>query len=150
MTTIYLPFIINNNPNNVLDLTNLFINDPEQNRTNITYNNILSRVAMLHAEDMANRNYYSHVTPEGLTPNQWVRMEGYILPSNYSNGNNIESINAGRSNVNDVWQSWKDSPPHRNHVLGIGFFQNQNHYGIGYAHNENSLYLDYWVLITAP
>lgn len=150
MTTIYLPFIFSENPNNILDLTSLFINDPEQQRTRMIYNSILSEVAMAHAQDMADRNYYSHVTPEGLTPNNWVRREGYTLPSNYSNGNNIESINAGRTNANDVWQSWKDSPPHHDHVLGIGFFNSQIYYGIGYGHNDNSLYLDYWVLITAP
>jgi len=40
-------------------------------------NTLLNEVARLHCEDMLQRGYFSHVTPEGLTPEDWVISTGY-------------------------------------------------------------------------
>jgi hypothetical protein len=85
------------------ELAALLTNDPGQQRTSLTCNPVLAQVAMQRAEDMANRNYYAHVNPDGYGPNYLVRAAGYVLPANYSQqqtGNNVESIGAG---YQDCW-----------------------------------------------
>ncbi len=127
--------------------------DSEQQRTSLTCNTILAQVAQARAEDMAQRNYFSHTTPEGYGPNYLVRQQGYVLPSYYgteNNANNIESIAAGHSTASQTWAQWMESQPHREHLLGLNsFYADQVEYGIGYVYNPNSQYRHYWVVITA-
>ena len=126
----------------------LFRNDAEQRRQNPTRNDILSQVARARAQDMAQRNYFSHTDPDGHQPNFKVKQAGYLLPDFYpSESNNIESIGLNYTAPADAWQAWKNSPAHRVHVLGEEtFYAAQTDYGIGYAESANG---KYWVLITA-
>jgi len=126
----------------------LFRNDPEQHRQNPTRNDTLSQVARARAEDMAQRNYFSHTNPDGHLANYMVEQAGYLLPDFYpNNDNNIESIGKNYATPADAWQAWKNSPAHRVHVLGEEtFYAAQTDYGIGYAENANG---KYWVVITA-
>ncbi|MCL4300460.1 MAG: CAP domain-containing protein [Anaerolineae bacterium] len=134
-------------------LANLLINDANQQRASLSCHPVLAQVARQRAEDMAQRDYFSHTTPEGYGPNYLVRQAGYVLPSFYStalDGNNIESIAAGFPTAAATWQQWMGSTPHRTQLLGLNsFFAEQTEYGIGYAFNPNSEYLYYWVVITA-
>lgn len=134
-------------------LANLLINDVGQQRVSFSCHPILAQVARQRAEDMAQRGYFSHTTPEGYGPNYLVRQAGYVLPSYYStalDGNNIESIAAGFPTTAAAWQQWMGSTAHRTQLLGLNsFFAEQTEYGIGYAYNPNSDYLHYWVVITA-
>jgi hypothetical protein len=134
-------------------LSDLLINDPDQQRAVLTCQPILAQVARQRAEDMAQRGYFDHITPEGYGPNYLVRQAGYVLPSYYStalDGNNIESIAAGYPTAAATWQQWMGSTAHRTQLLGLNsFFAEQSEYGVGYAYNPNSLYKHYWVVITA-
>ena len=134
-------------------LADLLLNDANQQRTSLTCHPTLAQVAHQKAEDMAQRGYFSHTTPEGYGPNYLVRQAGYILPSYYDtalDGNNIESIAAGYPTAAATWQQWMGSTPHRTQLLGLtSFFAEQTEYGIGYASNPNSTYQYYWVAITA-
>jgi hypothetical protein len=136
-----------------LALANLFQNDPNQQRTRLECNPILAKVARERAQDMGNRNYFSHVNPDGYGPNYLVQQAGYILPSHYCqdiDGNNIESIQAGCSTASCAWSSWMNSDGHSRHLLGLSsFFAEQTDFGIGYAYVPNSKYGHYWVIITA-
>lgn len=127
--------------------------DSAQQRPSLTCNTILAQVARQRAEDMAQRNYFSHTTPEGYGPNYLVTQAGYVLPSFYSSdldANNIESIAAGNSTASATWQQWMNSPGHQTHLLGLNsFYAEQIQYGIGYAENPSSRYRYYWVVITA-
>jgi uncharacterized protein YkwD len=139
------------------------LNHPDQRHQALICNDILQRVARERALDMGQRNYFSHVTPEGYGPNYLVRQAGYPLPTWYSqavSANNIESIAYyaatvtpdWRVVVDEVWQGWMDSPPHRDHLLGAtDFYAAQTEFGIGYANvpDERWAYRSYWVVIIA-
>jgi hypothetical protein len=43
----------------------------------LVYNDVLHEVAKTHCEDMIERGFFSHVTPEGLTPEDRVIIAGY-------------------------------------------------------------------------
>ncbi|NJN84312.1 MAG: hypothetical protein HC802_19890 [Caldilineaceae bacterium] len=134
-------------------LETLFLSDPNQKRQTVRCDLTLSAVARGRAQDMAERDYFGHINPDGIGPNYLVRQEGYPLPSYYSralDGNNIESIGAGFVEAAELWEKWKGSPGHREHVLGLqNFYRTQIEYGIGYATDDASTYRRYWVLITA-
>jgi hypothetical protein len=103
---------------------------------------------------MASRRYYSHINPDGNGPNWLVRQAGYTLPDYYdqsAGGNNIESINAGRASAGDTWNSWMDSSPHRQHLLGENsFYAAQTSVGVGFVADPDSEWRYYWVVFTAP
>lgn len=162
MSTIYIPLVMTSGPTEptppVVDdsdlvdkLAYLFVTDKGQQRQGIEAHEILGRVAMDRAKDMIVRHYYDHTDPDGHGPNWHVRQAGYRLPFYYGahdTANNIESIYENGDNPEHIWQGWLDSPPHRVHVLGEGFYAGQTRYGIGYAHNDSGRHM--WVLITAP
>src|SRR4051812_17752181 len=64
-------------------LGDLLTHDHGQTRTKLVWNPILARVARERAWDMARRNYFSHVNPDGLGANTLVERAGYVLPANY-------------------------------------------------------------------
>lgn len=153
---IFLPIIIKSTCLSAAqeqELANLLLGDPNQQHPVLTCQSTLAAVARQRAVDMAQRGYFSHVTPEGYGPNYLVRQAGYVLPSYYStalDANNIESIAAGYATAAATWQQWMGSTPHRTQLLGLdSFFAEQTQYGIGYASNPNSPYLYYWVVIIA-
>jgi uncharacterized protein YkwD len=135
-------------------LAALAVGDPDQEREYMRCNPILSLVAREHAEDMASRDYFGIVNPEGFGPNYLVEQAGYQLPVWYDQepgANNIASMAAGYATPEGAWNSWLDENGHQEHVLGeIDYFAEQTHYGIGYAYNPDSQYTHYWVFITAP
>ncbi len=128
-------------------------NHRDQGRASMTCNAILARVARARAADMAAREYFSHVNPDGHGPNYLVRQAGYRLPDFYDqrpSGNNIESLGAGFSTAADAWNGLMNSSGHRAHLLGENdFYAEQVEYGIGYVSDPDSPYRHYWVIITA-
>lgn len=136
-----------------IQLAQLLEQDSGQQRVSLTCNNTLAQVAHARAADMAAREYFSHVNPDGYGPNYLVEQAGYTLPSFYGDepsANNIESIAAGYTTPELTWQRWLESPSHRSHLLGeSSFFADQIEYGVGYAYDPDSPYRHYWVVITA-
>jgi uncharacterized repeat protein (TIGR02543 family) len=130
------------------------ISHGDQGRAFLQLDPILTRVARERAADMARRNYFGHVNPDGHGPNYLVEQAGYPLPDWWGNdarANYIESIAAGRSSASATWDDWMNSPSHRQHLLATdSFSKNQTSYGIGYAFSAGSTYGHYWVVITAP
>ena len=55
-------------------------NSPYQGRKSMSRHPLLNNAAQAKAEDMANKNYFSHTSPDGISANQNVRNIGYILP----------------------------------------------------------------------
>ena len=111
-----------------------------------------------HAQDMADRNYFDHNTPEGLTPNEMVRNADYTLnPIFWPTGNNVESI-AGGTNIDTAQEALNlllvdagvSPPAHRIQLLAmVSFFQDHREIGVGHAFNSTSDLQNYWAIHTA-
>jgi uncharacterized protein YkwD len=121
----------------------------------LKWNNLLAKVAQEKAIDMAQRNYFSHVTPECYGINYLLFKAGYYTKIELikdSTANGFESISAGYSDGKESVKSLiidEDVPSlgHRNHLLGYGeWFASLNEIGIGYARNRQSHY-EYYVCI---
>lgn len=111
---------------------------PRQRRASLTHNPMLARVARERAYDMARRNYFGHVNPDGFGANYLVRQAGYLLPTNYGkkkSSNDIETIASGNKTPADVWAAWMGSSGHKKHLLGEAkFYAEQVEFGVGYAY----------------
>lgn len=86
--------------------------DRTENRNSMLKENaLLAAAAELKAEDMAERGYFSHRSPEGLAPWHWLERVNY----EYSYAGENLAINFLDSK--DVNEAWMDSPTHRANIL---------------------------------
>lgn len=156
--TVWLPLIsanaaCNESPDEAA-LADLMRNDPGQQRPSLTCHPLLEAVARAHARDMADHDFFAHVSPiTQLGPDERVRRAGYGLPSWYGTGtttNTIESITMNKMRAEYVWRALLGSPGHNSHVLGKNeVFAQQIFYGIGVVIDYSQLDF-YWVIVTAP
>lgn len=86
-------------------------------------NSELSSAAMAKAKDMATRNYWSHVTPDGQQP--WV----FVTATGYSYQKLGENLATGFTDEASAINGWMASPPHRENLLDPVFTQ----VGFGFA-----------------
>lgn len=77
----------------------------------------LSRAAQAKANDMVQKNYWSHNTPSGATPWSFIDQAGY----NYQKAG--ENLAYGFNSADDVTNAWMHSPEHRKNLLGISYSQ---------------------------
>jgi uncharacterized protein YkwD len=125
----------------------------------IKWNKTLAQVAEAKAMDMAKRNYFDHVNPEGEGINILIHRAGYILPEKWiadKKSNYFESLSAGRESIIEAIQDLildKSDPDlgHRKHLLGIDPFQhNMTDCGIGFVvAGANAAYQTYCCIILA-
>lgn len=158
---LYLPQIINIEPDESTCQLNaeeeamaqLLTTSPDQQRPTLVCNAQLTAIARSRAEDMAHRAYFAHINPDGYGPNYIAQQAGYPLPTFYDQsptGNNIESIGAGASRAEAMWDGWMSSEKHATHLLGTNaFFQDQSEYGIGFVQSTGSQYEFYWVILSS-
>lgn len=150
---IYLPTIKkDDSPKNLMyreDLYRLIFEDSLQQRDFMLEHVLLEMSAQIRADDMAEREYFSHTSPDGTTVNEVIRSTGYILPSYYPlKGNSCESIHMGNGSAKEVLEGWTNSFSHSNHIFGkIDFFRNQKCVGIGIAKSKLGRF--YTVFISA-
>ncbi|NLE29779.1 MAG: CAP domain-containing protein [Phycisphaerae bacterium] len=81
----------------------------------LTWNDNLAKAAEAHCQDMIDRNYFAHNTPENLTPGDRATVAGY---------NWLwvgENIAAGYTTPEQVMQGWMNSPDHKENILRIQF-----------------------------
>jgi uncharacterized protein YkwD len=97
----------------------------------------LTAFAHAHARDMAERNYFSHTTPEGKTFAQRLQDAGL---SGFSAGENI----AGNSSAQGAVQAWLNSPGHRQNMLNASF----RRLGVGVYRTLTSPYTYYVQVFT--
>lgn len=93
----------------------------------------LQASAQAYAEDMKNRNFFSHESPEGEIPQERIQRGGY----GNVNAENCdcrsftaafgENLARGQQTVEDVMQDWMESPTHRANILT----ERYNEIGIG-------------------
>ena len=88
----------------------------------------LSEVAYIKAVDMANNNYFDHISPTYGNPFDMMRAFGIT----YSMA--AENIAYGSSTAEAVMQGWMNSKDHRANILNPDFTE----IGIGYENNERN------------
>ena len=104
----------------------------------VTLSGTLAGVALGHASDMAEKNYFEHVDPAGHSPADRVRAVGY---SEKLVGENIAF---GPKSVDEVVQGWLDSPGHCENIMDPRFAE----MGLGLAAGRAKHGL-YWVQVLA-
>lgn len=122
----------------------LLINSERQqnNIPTLMFDSALTSIALSHSQDMANRNYFSHYTPEGADPTARGLSAGYHCHKDLSNGYYTEGLaeNIYQNNLYDSYQTlngvivshdwndmntmasstvqgWMESPGHRENIL---------------------------------
>jgi uncharacterized protein YkwD len=101
----------------------------------------LADVALGHASDMAQHNYFEHEDRTGHSPADRVRAVGYreTLVG--------ENIAYGPKSAEEVVQGWLDSPGHCENIMDSRFAE----MGVAYAAGQSSKRGLYWVqLLAAP
>jgi hypothetical protein len=102
-----------------------FTNEERQkeNIPELIENPVLAEAATLKAEDMAQKGYFAHYSPEGISPWFWFSQKGYVYEKA---GENLAVLfNDSKQVVN----AWMNSPSHRANILKEGYTE----IGIGTA-----------------
>ncbi|GAA3461759.1 uncharacterized protein YkwD [Saccharothrix longispora] len=82
--------------------------------TPLTVDERVVRAARDHTTDMADRDYFSHTTPEGVDFAQRMRSAGHPNPGG-------ENIAKGQRSAEQVMTAWMNSDGHRRNILNCGF-----------------------------
>ncbi len=78
-------------------------------------NELLDRAALLKAQDMIENNYFSHVSPSGVTPWHWIKEVGY----DYEAAG--ENLGIGFLDSEEIYQAWYDSVLHQKNLLNAKY-----------------------------
>lgn len=102
----------------------------------LEYNEAIAAVAREHSQDMAERDYFAHVSPEGDGPDD--RLDDFFPGHCQGIGENIASVGRFPGDDTDavaerVVSGWMESPPHRENLLREAFDEE----GIGVAISED-------------
>lgn len=97
----------------LVDLTNMD-RETEQLKP-LKVNPVLQKAAEMKAKDMAEKGYFTHTSPEGLSPWYWLSQVNYKFT--YA-GENL-AVNFTESA--DVAKAWMESPSHRNNIMNDKF-----------------------------
>jgi uncharacterized protein YkwD len=81
----------------------------------LALNNVLNKAAQAKANDMAARNYWAHVTPDGKQPWQFMTSAGY----SYALAG--ENLAYGFDTSAEAVAGWMNSPGHRANILKAGY-----------------------------
>ncbi len=76
---------------------------------------ILTRAAELKAQDMAEKQYFAHTSPEGKTPWYWLNQVDYAYE--YAG----ENLAIDFSDSRDVTNAWMNSPTHRANIVKAAY-----------------------------
>lgn len=98
-------------------------------------NSELANAAAGKAQDMFIKNYWAHVSPDGVTP--WVFIKGAGYEYMYAG----ENLARGFTTATDVMNAWMASPGHRENILS------KNYSDIGFAIKSGTLTGDDTVLV---
>ncbi len=77
----------------------------------LTVNPLLEQAATLKAQDMAEKSYFAHTSPQGVTPWYWLGKVGY----QYKTAGENLAVNFLDSG--DVNTAWMNSPSHRANIM---------------------------------
>jgi hypothetical protein len=97
----------------LIDLTNESRQENSQNP--LIRSSKLDWAAELKAKDMASKEYFSHNSPEGVTPWHWFKEVGYSFL--YAG----ENLAINFTDSSDVEEAWLNSPTHRANIMNTEF-----------------------------
>ncbi len=109
---------------NIISLTNA--SRSEMQLSSLAENNILDKAAQAKADDMLAKGYFSHNTPDGKTPWDFIVAAGY----NYLSAG--ENLAVNFTEAESVEQAWMNSPGHRANIVN----RNYEEIGIGIAQGQ--------------
>ncbi|MDH5399007.1 MAG: CAP domain-containing protein [Cyclobacteriaceae bacterium] len=124
----------------------------------LTWNDTLAQVALEKARDMAARNYFDHVDPDGNGMNIKIHEAAYTLNPSWVADKSLsyfESIAAGYDNgiamvKGLILDEGVNPPGHRNHLLGIDpFWADCYDVGVGFVTVNNAEYISYGCILIA-
>jgi uncharacterized protein YkwD len=92
-------------------------------------NGLLSDASLEHSQDMVQRRYFEHISPDGRDVRNRLRAVGYSRGFSASTGENIAYGFAASSTPTAIVRLWMNSPPHRADILRPAFTE----IGIGIA-----------------
>jgi uncharacterized protein YkwD len=98
-------------------------------------NETLRNVSRGHSADMAARQFFDHVTPDGRTFDRRMRDGGYAGAGPWG-----ENIAAGQTTPAQVVEGWMNSPGHCVNVMNPAFLV----VGVGYFYDPSASYRHYW------
>lgn len=81
----------------------------------LALNSMLNEAAQAKAQDMAAKDYWSHVSPTGVTPWYWITQAGY----SYQTAG--ENLAYGFATASDTVTGWMNSPEHRANILNTTY-----------------------------
>lgn len=81
----------------------------------LALNATLNQAAQAKAQDMMNNDYWSHVSPSGVTPWYWMTSAGY----SYQTAG--ENLAYGFATSADTVTGWMNSPGHRANILNTSY-----------------------------
>lgn len=115
----------------------LLINQKRQDAglSPLTINEQLAKAALFKANDMFAKNYWSHNSPDGVTPWTFIKSAGYTYT--YAG----ENLARGFSTSKDVVDAWMASPSHKENILS------PNYQDIGFTIMEGKLLGENTVLV---
>lgn len=90
------------------------------NLSPLTSNGTLTDAALLKAEDMHEKNYFSHESPDGRMP--WDYIDATTYPYEYAG----ENLAVDYDSPTEVVSAWLESTAHRDNILNSNF----NHLGL--------------------
>jgi uncharacterized protein YkwD len=107
----------------VLDLVN--VERSKEGLQPLVWDDQLAAVARAHCVDMAQRRFFAHTNPDGLSPFDRMRNAGIAYRAA------AENIAVGQSTPAGVVESWMNSPGHKANILNGRY----THIGIGFHNN---------------
>jgi hypothetical protein len=107
----------------------------------LSLNQYLTVAARAHSLDMAQRDFFDHVNPDGLDPTDRAQAAGYT-------GSAGENIAAGYRSIDASHRAWINSLGHRKNVFSLhSNFSDSFHYdelGVGFAFTDIGPFFDYY------
>ena len=105
----------------------------------LTLSAMLSRAALIHSQDMANKNFFEHRGSDGSTVGIRTARVGYVWRTVG------ENIAIGAETAESVVQGWIDSPGHCANIMTPGFTE----LGIAFVVDRKSEAGIYWTQVFA-
>ncbi len=112
----------------------------------LPWSSIIAEIAKKHSQDMSERNYLSHISPEGKDVVDRYEQGNFVCARELSNGDILKGAeNLAEISYPDdlngigtrIVQSWMDSPSHRKNLL----FEEYGKEGIGVVISDDVLYI---------
>lgn len=115
------------------------INDAREEREleSLSRDETLSQVARNHSQDMADRGYFDHTTPEGIEPETRVDRAGVACADVSENIIRLSRSNHEKPLAEDVVTAWLDSAGHLINIIGDDWSRT----GVGVVADDDSVFV---------